>query len=190
MRKLLPVIAIAAAATAALPATAPAKAKPKPKPAVYAIYGGYDLTSVIYTSCVPPGGGVVNETTRVKRHFAYSGDTRRGITVKETEQEFLIRESTNEYLPSNSIAGEPRETTYKSSGAITIGKKGTGWFAYDGIGSERDRLSFRAPKKPGDAVQIKPDSNERHNEPDPGVGCTVAWSSTEASGALLVKRIQ
>src|SRR5689334_2150628 len=60
MKKLITSLALVALLT---PAAAGAKAKSAP---VYRIYGGYDLTSTIYTKCVPVGGGTnLEETTTV-----------------------------------------------------------------------------------------------------------------------------
>jgi hypothetical protein len=182
MKKLITALAAVALLT-------PAAAGAKTKTPVYRIYGGYDLTSTIYTKCVPVGGGTnLEETTTVVRHFAYSGDTKRGITVKETRTEHLSRVSDSPYLPSTTIDGEPFDKTYTSK-PLKVGKKG--YFSYDGIGNagRQDRISFSVPKKPGKATQIKLDSKTSADDPDPGVGCSISRDSTTVSGAVLVKRI-
>jgi hypothetical protein len=188
MKRFLIPLALAVASVAAVPAAAPA-AKKKPKPPVYTIHGGYDKTFVIYSECDPLKQGLVKETTRTKKHYSYTGDTKRGFTITETEQQFLIRESANPYLPSNTITGEPTTRTKKVAGSDVLAiKKSRGTYIFDGIGAELQRQSFSVPSKVGGRKQIKLSTTERASSP--ATGCTVLYEDSSVDGTVLITRIK
>jgi RNase P/RNase MRP subunit p29 len=178
-------VCLASVAVAPAPSLAAAR---KPKPPVYELSGGYTRESVVYTHCKAVGGGFVGNTTRVVRTFAYSGDTRSGVTVVETEQTFAIQDvEDNEFVLPDSIAGQKRETTRKVKGGEVVTAKGkTGSFFYEGIGNGYARQTFKLPAK-GKARAIKIDSFTRANDPAPGAGCDVSYDQTEAKGTIQVR---
>jgi hypothetical protein len=187
MKLTLLVTTLCLAGVAVVPAPSLAAAK-KPKPTVYELSGSYSKESVVYTHCSAVGGGFVSNTTRVIRTYTYSGNTRSGITVVETDQTFAIQDvQDNEFVRPSSIAGQKHETTRKLKGSEVVTTKGkTGTFSYDGIGAGYTRQTFKLPAK-GKSRQIKVDSFTRANDPAPGVGCDVSYDQTEAKGAIQVR---
>lgn len=179
---------LALLAVAAAPASAARKKAPK-KP-VYEFAGGYSKTSVVFTRCNIVTGGTVSNTTRVVRTYAYSGDTKSGVTIVETEQTFLIRDAEDsEYIKDSTAQTSPQTTqrTSKGSEVITRAKGNTGTFQFDGIGSDLQRQTFKLPRKKGQITEIKIASSSHSDDPGRPADCDVSYDTSEAKGIVFVR---